>query len=193
MCAKFLRMKIYVFATLYLLFPSVALSACPASPDIRGDLDNLISQARAAPNESAGRDVSNKMWELWLKAPDAAAQEVLDSGMKRRSSYDFLGAIEQYTKLIEYCPDYAEGYNQRAFIYYLQSEFEQALKDLDKALVLSSNHVGAQSGRALTLLQLGRLAEARQQLIAALDNNPWLSERYLMLEGGPLASIEEDI
>lgn len=193
MCAKFLRMKIYVFATLYLLFPSVALSACPASPDIRGDLDSLISQARAAPNESAGRDVSNKMWELWLKAPDAAAQEVLDSGMKRRSSYDFLGAIEQYTKLIEYCPDYAEGYNQRAFIYYLQSEFEQALKDLDKALVLSSNHVGAQSGRALTLLQLGRLAEARQQLIAALDNNPWLSERYLMLEGGPLASIEEDI
>lgn len=193
MCAKFLRMKIYVFATLYLLFPSVALSACPASPDIRGDLDSLISQARAAPNESAGRDVSNKMWELWLKAPDAAAQEVLDSGMKRRSSYDFLGAIEQYTKLIEYCPDYAEGYNQRAFIYYLQSDFEQALKDLDKALVLSSNHVGAQSGRALTLLQLGRLAEARQQLIAALDNNPWLSERYLMLEGGPLASIEEDI
>lgn len=193
MCASFLHMKIYVFATLYLLFPSVALSACPASPDIRGDLDSLISQARAAPNESAGRDVSNKMWELWLKAPDAAAQEVLDSGMKRRSSYDFLGAIEQYTKLIEYCPDYAEGYNQRAFIYYLQSDFEQALKDLDKALVLSSNHVGAQSGRALTLLQLGRLAEARQQLIAALDNNPWLSERYLMLEGGPLASIEEDI
>lgn len=182
----------HVICALFLT-ASVAHASCPSSPDITQELDVLISQARAAPNEMAGREVSGQMWELWLRAPDETAQTALDNGMRKRSSYDFLGAVKDYTKLIEYCPDYAEGYNQRAYIYFLTEDFEKALADLDAALALSANHVGAQSGRALTLMKMGRTLEARTQLIEALDNNPWLSERYLMLEGGPLAPVGKDI
>lgn len=166
---------------------------CPAPPDITADLDVLIERAREAENDSEGVQVSSEMWQLWLKAPDSAAQEALDKGMRARASYDYLGAIEAYQALIAYCPAYAEGYNQRAFIYFLQGEFDAALVDLDKALSLSPRHVGAQSGRALTLMNLGRLSEARIQLLSALENNPWLSERFLLLEGGPLASTGKDI
>lgn len=172
---------------------SPAFADCPAAPDIASELDALIIQAREAPDDQAAGKISKDMWQLWLKAPDAAAQEVLDRGMRQRASYDYLGAAETYDELVDYCPAYAEGYNQRAFIYFLTGEFERALADLDIALELSPKHVGAQSGRALTLMNLDRLSEARLQLLAALENNPWLSERFLLAKGGPLAADGEEI
>ena len=184
-------MKRFIFALIIAAGPVSA--NCPASPDISSALDALVAQAQAAPDETTGQGISDEMWLLWLKAPDAAAQEVLDRGMRARSSYDYLGAIEAFTDLISYCPAYAEGYNQRAFIHFLREDYDAALADLDAALARQPVHVGAQSGRALTLMHLGRRAEARQQLQAALAHNPWLSERFLMGQGGPLAPVGEEI
>ncbi|MFD2854504.1 tetratricopeptide repeat protein [Seohaeicola zhoushanensis] len=94
---------------------------------------------------------------------------------------------------MDYCPDYAEGYNQRAFAYYLTEKFGPALEDLDRAIALSPNHVAALSGRALTLLGLGRTEEAARALARALELNPWLSERSLAGPGGPLEPKGKDI
>lgn len=167
--------------------------ACPPSPDHSAALSALIDQIRAAPDERAAQPISGQMWELWLDAPDAAAQEVLDKGMRQRNNFDFVGALDTFVQLIAYCPDYAEGYNQRAFTYFLGGDFAAALVDLDAALALSPDHVGAQSGRALTLMNLGRTQEARAQMLAALENNPWLSERALLANGAPLGPEGEDI
>ena len=176
--------------------PAMAQSTtniCPEPADHSAELDSLITAARDAKNEGVGRDVSGKMWEVWLRAPNDQAQEVLDRGMQRRNSYDFAGAFKDFDKLAEYCPTYAEGFNQRAYIQYLQGNYEGALVDLDAALVLLPNHVAAQSGRALTLMQLGKLDAARVQMLEALENNPWLSERALVAKDAPLGPKGEDI
>ena len=166
---------------------------CPPAADHSKALAEIFDEARAAQDPAAGQVANSRMWELWLDAPDEAAQEVLDKGMRQRESYDFAGSIETMSTLIAYCPDYAEGYNQRAFALYLQGNYADALPDLDKALELSPNHVGAQSGRALTLMNLQRITEARTQMLEALENNPWLSERALLAPGGPLHIAEQEI
>jgi Flp pilus assembly protein TadD len=63
---------------------------------------------------------------------------------------------------------------------FLRQDFSAALPDLDRALALSPRHIGALSGRALTLTGLGRKAEAALSLRAALALNPWLTERSLL-------------
>lgn len=159
---------------------------CPAPQDHSDELAALFDDARAAPSEAAARPVAEGLWKVYLRAPDAQAQEVLDRGMTRRDSFDYLGAKADFDRLIAHCPDYAEGWNQRAFVYYLQGDFVRALADLDEALARTPDHVPAQSGRALTLMQLGQHEDARAQLLAALANNPWLSERALIAPGAPL-------
>ena len=153
----------------------------------------LIAEARSSEDEAAGRVVSGKMWQLWLQAPDEASQTVLDRGMEMRRSYDFSGAIKEFDALIAYCPEYSEGYNQRAFVHFLRNDYEKALPDLDTALELSPQHVAAQAGRALTLMNMGRLFEARRQMLIAVENNPWLSERALLSPGAPLGVDGDDI
>ncbi len=174
------------------LMPAYA-GGCPTPVDVRVEMQILIERANAAPNYQVGRKVSDEMWKVWLRAPDEAAQAVLDRGMSRRDSYDFQGAFQEFTRLTEYCPDYAEGWNQRAYINYLREEYQAALEDLDRALALQPRHIAAQSGRGLTLMHMGRTAEAREQMLAAVANNPWLSEAALLEKGAPLGPLGEDI
>ena len=143
-------------------------------------MDRLIAQAQTAGDVEGGRRITYLMWQLWADAPDAAAQDLLDEGMSRREAFDFAGAVKAFDALIAYCPDYAEGYNQRAFISYLRQDYAAALPDLNRALERNPRHVAALSGKALVLMALNRDAEALPALRKALGLNPWLSERYLL-------------
>lgn len=160
---------------------------CPAAPDHSATLDRLIRDVQRASSEADARRISNQMWAFWAQAPDARAQAILDRGMTRRAAFDFLGALADFDLLIAYCPDYAEGYNQRAFVHYLRQDYATALPDLDRAIALSPRHVAALSGRALSLFGLQRISEARAALGAALILNPWLPERSLAIPGGALS------
>ena len=175
-------MKTLTAAASLLHSVSLASAECPAPPDIAERQAALFAELQEAENELASRDSTLALWALWTMAPDAAAQELLDQGMEARGVYDFLRATERFDRLVEYCPDYAEGYNQRAFVNFLREDFDAALVDLDLALERSPQHVGALSGKALTLMGLGRSDEAQEVLRAALALNPWIPERGLLQE-----------
>lgn len=168
--------------TLLAVASPLAAETCGPVPDRTADLVPLMHQLPDSANERAARQITNQMWEIWATAPDAHAQDLLDEGMQRRSSYDFDGAITAFTALIDYCPDYAEGWNQRAFIYFLRQRFDEALADLDKALDLSPGHIAAMSGRALTLIRMERNEEGQAALRDALALNPWLPERAYLTD-----------
>lgn len=155
---------------------------CPDVADRSAELIRLYDDLAASQNEAEAQQLNQRLWEIWTDAPDAKSQALLDEGIDRRAVYDFLGARDTLDALVEYCPDYAEGYNQRAFANYLRQDFKTALVDLDRTLAINPRHIGALSGKALTLMGLGRQDEAQIVLRAALALNPWLSERALLIE-----------
>jgi tetratricopeptide (TPR) repeat protein len=159
---------------------SVSAETCPAVPDYSTELNALIEATKSAPNEYEAQQLSLNMWKFWADAPDDRSQELLDEGMSRRASFDYSGALDALNALVEYCPEYAEGYNQRAFVNFLREDYEAALPDLDRTLELSPRHIAALTGQALTLAALDRNGEAALVLRRALDMNPWLSERHLL-------------
>lgn len=168
----------------------LAAETCPEAPDHRAEMNELISAAQSAPNETAGRIISNEMWQYWADAPDDYAQGLLDEGMTRRAAYDFEGAVTAFDALVAYCPAYAEGYNQRAFVNFIRQDYSAALPDLKRALALSPRHIAAMTGQAMTLMALDRPGEAALILRAALELNPWLSERHLL---GALEAAEKEL
>lgn len=179
--------------TAFLCLAPVGALACPPAPDHSEQLKNLSTQIQSAPDQAVAKGITDQMWRLWTDAPDQRAQDLLDAGMAHRENRDFLGAVQSFNDLVEYCPHYAEGYNQRAFARFLRQDFVAALSDLNTALDLSPNHIAALSGRALTLLALGDQEAARMDLKRATDLNPWLPERGLAGPGGPLAPPGIDI
>lgn len=155
---------------------------CPVAPDHEAALDSLYAEVQRAPNEMIARTFSNQMWELWLDAPDEPSQSMLDEALRAMRIGDYLRATDRLDTLVSYCPFYAEGYNQRAFVNYLRGDYPAALPDLDQAIALNPRHTGALTGKALTLIALGREDEAQPVLKDAVALNPWLGERFLIKE-----------
>ncbi|MEL7343554.1 MAG: tetratricopeptide repeat protein [Pseudomonadota bacterium] len=176
-------MRLFLLAAA-LLGASTAQAACPANPAITERAAALIDDLRASKSELEAQGPSSALWDLWLQAPDDTAQGLLDRGLFWLRLQDYEAAETSFDALISYCPDYAEGYNQRAFAAFLQKDFGRALSDLDRALERSPAHVAALAGKALTLFGLERDEEAQAVLRDALALNPWLSERRLLQENG---------
>lgn len=155
---------------------------CPPVADHSQRLGEIVAQLQVSRGAGEAQVLSQELWQLWLDAPDARAQALLDQAMAQRQQFNLLGARDTLDELVAYCPDYAEGYNQRAFASYLRQDFAAALVDLDRAIAMVPNHIAAISGRGLTLMGLGRHDEAQEALKAAVALNPWLAERSLIID-----------
>ncbi len=156
---------------------------CLAALPLRAEqsrYETLMAALAQAPNRAEANRLTGEIWRIWLTAPDSAAQEVLDAAMIRRQAYDFIGAIEHLDRLVEGWPDYAEGWNQRATIYFLRGQFEASLADVEQVLAREPRHFGALSGRAVIYLQQGKLPLAQIAMREALVYHPFLSERFIL-------------
>ncbi len=169
-----------IFALCLLTAAPVWAETCPPAPDIRLDAERLIAQMQTAPDESTARGHMNALWLLWTQAPDDTAGAMLERGMGLMQRGELALAARVLDGLTAYCPAWAEGWNQRAFVDFQAGDFAGALAGLDRALALDPRHVAAMAGRGLSLLGLNRQAEGRAALEAALRLNRWMPERRLL-------------
>jgi len=145
--------------------------------------DALFDALKNAPDEQASETIENEIWKSWLEAaPSPELQAKVETAMQRRGAYDFQGAKELLDDVIEEAPDYAEGWNQRAFVLFLQGNYEASLEDIERTLELEPRHFGALSGRAMIFMTLGRVKLGQKALRDAVEIHPFLKERDMLIE-----------
>ncbi len=173
-----MRKVLILFA---LLAAPAALAECPPASEQAEARAEALSALAAAQTPAEAKRHSDAMWQIWLTAPDARAQDLIDRAMARRESYALAEAEALLDELIAYCPDYAEGYNQRAFVRFLRGHHDRALEDLEEVLARDRYHFGALSGKALALIAQGRARLAQAPLRRAVEIHPFLAERVYLL------------
>ena len=149
---------------------------------IKKELDRLFDQLAKARDEKQGRAIENQIWQTWMIQPVAEVQTLIADAMKARRWYDFAKAKKLLDKAVKLAPDYAEGYNQRGFILFLQEKYDESLSDIEKALALEPRHFGALAGQALILMRQGRFATAQTVLKKAVKIHPFLKERSMIVK-----------
>lgn len=154
---------------------------CPRVPDHAAAVESIIADLRIARDATEASQLNDSLWRIWMAAPDAVAQDLLNRGMAKRREANYVASTEIFDELVSYCPAYAEGYNQRAFTNFLAQDYATALTDIDRALAIEPRHLGALTGKALSLIGLERMDEAQVVLRRALALNPWLAERSLLI------------
>lgn len=146
----------------------------------------LFAALKNAATEAEGRAAESAIWRHWMQAaPDAATRRLVEEAMDRRGSYDFAGARALLDAAVAAAPDYAEAFNQRGFVRFLQEDFDGALADVDRAIALEPRHFAAMSGRAIILMRQGRFRLAQAQLREAVAINPYLKERAMIVPEAP--------
>ena len=154
---------------------------CALSAHASGErYEQLMSKLAAAQSQPEADQLASEIWQIWLTAPDPAAQEVLDAALARRQARDYFGAILHLNRLIADWPNYAEGWNQRATIHFLLGDYSASLADVAEVLAREPRHFGALSGKAVILYSQGRTALAQIALREAVKHHPFLRERVIL-------------
>lgn len=142
----------------------------------------MFARLRNAATEQQGRAAEDAIWRMWMdSAPSPEIARAVDTAMDARESYDFDKALRLLDEVVAAAPDYAEGWNQRAFIRFLKDDFDGSLDDIERALELEPEHFAALAGKAIILMRQGRMELGQQALRQAVEIHPWLKERSMLL------------
>ena len=162
----------HLLRTILLIFGFLGLVA-PASADQNDPrLNDLFAQLKTAPAPNAARALEGQIWGIWLKTPHGTAQTLLNKGIERMQAGDLATALAAFTHVVDAAPDFAEGWNKRATVYYLMEDFDASLADIVKTLALEPRHFGALSGRGLIHVRLKNPKAALEAFEEALKFHP---------------------
>jgi tetratricopeptide (TPR) repeat protein len=135
-------------------------------------LPALFDQLKAAPDPEGAAAIEAKIWAIWLEADDKAIDTLMSEGNEAMEAQKFGTALAKFNAIIEQRPDFAEGWNKRATVYYLMGDYPHSLADIDHTLALEPRHIGALSGLGLVNIRMEREEAAADAFERVLDIDP---------------------
>jgi tetratricopeptide (TPR) repeat protein len=145
-------------------------------------LPALFDQLKSAPTATEAKAVEMQIWSIWTVSSNDEVNRLMAEGVSAMNQADPKTALEDFNRIVEIAPDYAEGWNKRATLYYLLGQFDASMADIDKTLELEPRHFGALSGLGLIQMTLERDEQAIDAFERALSIHPQMT--------GPRANIE---
>lgn len=147
-------------------------------------LNKLHNTLRKATDPASAQNVERLIWQVWLHHGDPKVDELMGRIKDARRNADWDAALDYANMVIKLAPDYAEGWNQRATLYFFQREYFKSLADVDQTLRREPRHFGALAGRAIIRYRQGKPGLAIQNVLEGLKINPHLREKGLLEELG---------
>jgi tetratricopeptide (TPR) repeat protein len=112
------------------------------------------------------------LWAVWSRSGDERVDGLLRRGISEMSSERLSEAAATFTRVIELKPEFAEGWNKRATVYYLAGEYRRSLADCDEVIKRNPQHFGALSGYGQIYLKLDQPEKALEYFRRAIAVNP---------------------
>jgi tetratricopeptide (TPR) repeat protein len=122
------------------------------------------------------------MWQIWSRSGDQDIDRLFAVGVEQLSARQGELAVKTFTEVVRRRPEFAEGWNKRATVYYLMGEYQKSLADCDEVMKRNPYHFGALSGYGMIYLQLDQPARALDYFQRALQVNPNLQSVHDTVE-----------
>ena len=183
-----MRMVATALGFLSRLLASLVFAAMLATPALADDytnneaLDRLFAELKDAGDPMVAHAIDQQIWFHWLTPEDPVLRGRMAQALAAREMGDPVEAIQLLNAIVAEYPRYAEGWNQRATMFYAIGNFEASIADCQKVLELEPRHFGALSGRSTMYLLQGKRALALKDMAAALAVHPFISGRELFPE-----------
>jgi tetratricopeptide (TPR) repeat protein len=135
------------------------------------DARHVITSLRdrdARVREAAGTAV----WHIWGRSGDAKIDKLYARGVAQMQAATLAEALATFDEIVRLKPDFAEGWNKRATIYFLLGENDKSLQDCEEVFKRNPQHFGALAGAGQIQLQIGNARLALEFFKRALAVNP---------------------
>ena len=125
-------------------------------------LADLFERLRAAADEEDAELVAEAIEKIWRRSGSDTVDLLMARAgdMVRKEQLDV--ALDILDSVVEIAPDYPEGWNQRATVFFMKRDFRRSLDDLRRVLALEPRHFKAINGLGLIMQELGDKEAALQ-------------------------------
>src|SRR6201995_2373854 len=136
--------------------PRDAPAKLPKVPaDKTRGLDFLFGALKAAPDEASAKHVEARIWAIWLQTPSDTVALLMTRAKTAMDAQKPDVALKLLDSVVRLRPDYVEGWNRRAPLYYLRNDYGHSLSDIEQVLVREPRHFGALAGLGMIMQDLG--------------------------------------
>lgn len=174
--------KMRILGAILGILVCLAVPAAMAEPAKETTLDRLFAALyRAADPEEANR-VTTLIWVVWNHAEDPETDRLLTEGTAALEKLDFETALARFNAVVERDPNFAEGWNKRATLYYVMGEYRASIEDIEQVLALEPRHFGALAGLGMNYEALGYDRRALNAWRRVLKVNPHLTDAHARIK-----------
>ena len=169
--------------TMQIIAVLILLAYSLASPADQNDpaLDDLFEQLAITTSDEEASNITREIWQRWTANDDPDVSQLMQIGIRALNYSTYRKALQSFDRVIEIAPEFAEGWNKRATLYYHIKEYRRSIDDIKKTLRLEPRHFGAWSGLGLVSIAQENYAGALAAFKKALSINPHISNirRYV--------------
>lgn len=145
-------------------------------------LDRLFQRLQARPLVDNAYEIEDEIWETWIGGSDRPGTQIMNDAIAAMAQKQYAAAEQRLDRLIAAQPDWAEAWNKRATLYFLQGRDCESLSDVRRTLELEPRHFGAMAGFAHICVRNGDYRSAIIAMEAALQINPHLHALKAVLQ-----------
>ena len=171
--SKFSRLSNWKLTAAFAVF----LCSSPISIADQNDprLNELFEQLHMVESQKVGNEITDQIWEIWRESSDDEINKLMYAGVSAMATGRLRRAERIFDEIVYKAPEFAEGWNKRATIYYFLQEYQKSAADVRQTLLLEPRHFGATAGLGLIFLSLDYYESALEAFQQALDINPHLT------------------
>ena len=176
-------------ATILLMLASAPLRAADPAPLLLAvglsesdakERAALFAALAATKSDAEAREVEDRLWTFWRGFADDESRQLLDRSREAQLRFAYGEALIYNKAVVAHAPQFAEGWNQLGYVYFLSGSYDASLDAIEHVLALEPLHYAALAGKGIILYYEGKVAEAQAPLKQALAIDPWLKERNLI-------------
>jgi tetratricopeptide (TPR) repeat protein len=119
------------------------------------NLDTLFDALKVAPDSESAKAIEDRIWAVWMVSGSDTCNVLMGRAKAAADEKDYDLAIKLLNAVVELRPDYVEGWNRRATVYYLKKDYAHSIADIHEVLAREPRHFGALSGLGLILQEIG--------------------------------------
>jgi len=166
-----------IIAVLILLVYSLASPADQNDPA----LDRLFERLTITTSDEEASNITREIWQRWTANDDPEVSQLMQTGIRALNYSTYRRALQSFDRVIEMAPEFAEGWNKRATLYYHIKEYRRSIDDIKETLRLEPRHFGAWSGLGLVSIAQENYSGALAAFKKALSINPHIANirRYV--------------
>lgn len=146
------------------------------SPVLPTRLDPLFQHLAGTTIPQEASQTEDRIWELWMTHPNAAASRVLDQAASDIAARRYDIAETRLAKLLRTRPDFPEAWNKLATLHYMLERDQESVHEIHRTLQLEPRHFGAICSFAEICLGQGDRDAALFAFRVALRVNPHLAQ-----------------